>query len=189
MEVMEKANPLGDEAHELLMKVGAGAYVPSLLDALGRTSAPKGAAYEALREQCEVSLRKLRDAYGVGALTGAGGGLAGAVPKDAIRGLTGAGALDAIKPPGIGAVFGTTGSGKSVYGAGALIGAITAGRAVEAAKNTVQALNKELAAQPRARRRKASPKVVALLERWKNVPSVDPDLLREDNERLFDSSL
>jgi len=58
----------------------------------------------------------------------------------------------------------------------------------EAAKKTVRDLN---AVRPELeeRRRKASPKAVALLERWKDLPSVDPHLLRADNERLLDSSL
>jgi hypothetical protein len=56
-------------------------------------------------------------------------------------------------------------------------------------KKTVRGLNESLAAELVERKKKASPKAVALLERWKDVPSVDPGLLRSDNERLFDSSL
>jgi hypothetical protein len=63
------------------------------------------------------------------------------------------------------------------------------GKGLEAAKNTVLEKSKLLAtAAPGARQRKASPKAVSLLERWKDLPSVDPRRLRADNERLLDST-
>ena len=57
------------------------------------------------------------------------------------------------------------------------------------AKKTVRELNDVLPEGLIERRKKAPPKAVTLLERWKGVPSVDPVLLRSDNERLLDTSL
>jgi hypothetical protein len=59
---------------------------------------------------------------------------------------------------------------------------------LEAAKKTVRDFNETAPQRLEERRRKASPRAVALLERWKDLPSVDPHLLRVDNERLLDSS-
>jgi hypothetical protein len=57
---------------------------------------------------------------------------------------------------------------------------------MESGKTTVA----EAASDARSRRRrKASPKAVALLERFKAVPSVDPHLFREDLDRVLDSTL
>jgi hypothetical protein len=58
----------------------------------------------------------------------------------------------------------------------------------EAEKTTVLTASEEVP-RPKPRRRKASPKAVALLERFKNVPSVDPNLLREDIDRVLDTQV
>jgi hypothetical protein len=42
---------------------------------------------------------------------------------------------------------------------------------------------------PPARRRKAAPRAVALLDRFKDVPSVDPHLFRADLDRVLDPDL
>lgn len=48
----------------------------------------------------------------------------------------------------------------------------------------------DTAAAPAVRpRRKASPKAIALLERFKAVPSVDPHRFREDVDRVLDPGL
>lgn len=54
----------------------------------------------------------------------------------------------------------------------------------ETRKTTVRAVSEDF-----PMRRKAAPKAVALLERFKNVPSVDPLLFRADVDRVLDPGL
>lgn len=76
---------------------------------------------------------------------------------------------------------------KTVLEKSGVMGGLAASHA-EAGKTTVLTASEELA-RPKVRRRKASPKAVALLERFKDVPSVDPSLFREDIDRVLDTQL
>jgi len=93
---------------------------------------------------------------------------------------------EAIKIPGD-VIIGHIGSRKSLVDAKYWFDALAKTQPIETAKETVQSVTGE----PRAttRRRKASPKAVALLERFKDVPSVDPHLFRADLDRVLDPHL
>jgi hypothetical protein len=79
-------------------------------------------------------------------------------------------------------VVGLRGSGKSTVGARILEEAIAGSALREAEKTTVRSEAQSIL----ARRRKAPPKAVALLEQFKDVPSVDPHLFRADMDRVLD---
>jgi len=170
MDVVEKTNLLEDEACKLPTKIGEGFYLSSLLGVIGGTSAPKGAT----RDRHEVGLRKLHDAYGA-----SGTGLSGLLAETgAIRLLVGTASNEAVKHMSGEAI--TRIAGSDIW---------LQANATETAKATVASASDELPVLPRARRRKAAPKAVALLEHFKDVPSVDPHLFRADIDRILDPGL
>jgi hypothetical protein len=97
-----------------------------------------------------------------------------------------AGALGAMRDARMGAVLGKTGVGKTSAQVHRALALYTLGQLEPTGKTRVA----DGAAAPTVRpRRKASPKAVALLERFKDVPSVDPHRFREDMDRVLDPGL
>jgi len=94
--------------------------------------------------------------------------------------------LDAMRGARTGAVLGNTGVGKTSVQIHRALALYTLGQFEPTGKTRVA----DAAAVPGARpKRKASPKAVALLERFKEVPSVDPHRFREDVDRVLDPGL
>jgi hypothetical protein len=92
----------------------------------------------------------------------------------------------AITVPGD-VIIGHIGTSKGLIGAEYWLDALAKTQPIETAKETVQSVTGEPRATPR--RRKASPKAIALLERFKDVPSVDPHAFRADVDRVLDPGL
>ncbi len=93
---------------------------------------------------------------------------------------------DAVRGGRTGVVVGKTGSGKTSAHLHHALALYTLGQLEPTGKTTVAVESEAPVVRPR---RKASPKAVALLERFKSVPSVDPHRFREDVDKVLDTSL
>src|SRR5690349_1361409 len=95
-------------------------------------------------------------------------------------------ALGAMHGAQIGAILGNVGVGKTSAQVHRALALYTFEQLEPSGKTRVA----DAAAPPAVQqRRKASPKAVALLERFKDVPSVDPHRFREDVDRVLDPGL
>jgi hypothetical protein len=95
-------------------------------------------------------------------------------------------ALGAMRGARLGTVVGNIGVGKTSAQVHRALALYTLGQLEPTGKTRVA----DAAAVPAVRpRRMASPKAVALLERFKDVPSVDPHRFRKDVDRVLDPGL
>lgn len=123
-------------------------------------------------------LAKDSERYGIGVLAGRPG---------VLEELACLHAINVVGTPNLQTIIETVGPGSAFVGVSYLIDEITRSPSAETAKSTVQSESGGLQATPR--RRKASPRAVTLLEQFKDVPSVDPHLFREDLDRVLNPNL